>query len=103
MRVRLLAGGGVEKGKRPGGRIAPGLLQRSWFVPELSGHVKQKAVVPHFHLMRHHRPLISASFPFLLLALVITGDVLVMTGRLHPGARLLPTHSYLSALFQAWR
>jgi hypothetical protein len=54
-------------------------------------------------MMRHNRPWISAGFPFLLLALVITGDVLVMTGQLHPGARLLPTHSYLSALLQAWR
>lgn len=30
-------------------------------------------------------------------------DVLVMTGRIHPGDHLLPLHSYLSAFFQAGR
>jgi len=53
--------------------------------------------------MRHRntRPWLTAGSVFLLLALVATGELLFLTGR--PGTHLLPSHSSLSALFQAWR
>jgi hypothetical protein len=53
--------------------------------------------------MRHHnaRPWIAAGSVFLLLALVATGELLVLTRP--AGTHLLPAHSSLTALFQAWR
>jgi hypothetical protein len=53
--------------------------------------------------MRHRntRPWIAAGSVFLLLAVVATGELLVLT-RL-PGTHLLPAHSFLSTLFRASR
>jgi len=55
--------------------------------------------------MRHHNigSWLSAGSAFLLLALVISVDVLEMTNRLHPGTHLLPLQSSLSALFRSSR
>jgi hypothetical protein len=55
--------------------------------------------------MRHHNisPWLSAGPAFLLLALVISCDMLVMTNRLYPGTHLLPSQSSLSALFRSSR
>jgi hypothetical protein len=50
---------------------------------------------------RNARPWIAAGSVFLLLALLATGELLVLTRP--AGTHLLPAHSSLSALFQAWR
>jgi|AmaraimetFIIA100_FD_contig_61_5375149_length_496_multi_3_in_0_out_0_1 hypothetical protein len=52
--------------------------------------------------MRHRntRPWIAAGSMFLLLALVATGELLILTRV--PGTHLLPPHSSLAALFRAW-
>jgi hypothetical protein len=50
---------------------------------------------------RHTGPWITAGSVFLLLALVATGEFLLLTS--HPGTHLLPSHFSLSTLFQGWR
>ncbi|HEV2550711.1 MAG TPA: hypothetical protein VGU20_25590 [Stellaceae bacterium] len=49
---------------------------------------------------RNMRPWIAAGSMFLLLALVASGELLVLTRR--SGTHLLPAHASLSALFRAW-
>ena len=54
-------------------------------------------------MMRQHHTgrWITAGSLFLLLAVVATGELLLLTSR--PGTHLLPSHYSLSALFRAWR
>ena len=53
--------------------------------------------------MRHRDtgPWIAAGSLLLLLALVATGELMLLTSR--PGTHFLPSHSSLSSLFRAWR